>query len=195
MAELKVADGGLNRVGADHEHERVRALDSREHFLQLLGGRRDVVPVHPGLALVSSQGVVELPHEAGVNPSVRDEHIGHASTSQVVRCPTSEITPRYHAAVHRTQEESCGDALGSNCAGEAWKAMSGGHGVQAKSKTTCSPLGSQAATPAFSASTRRPAKQAELQLAGPLSQPFEPVTAGCCRVFWGDFCRACFRDV
>ena len=87
MTEFELADVGSNRVWADHEHEGVRALDTRKYFFQPVGRRRDVVEVDPGLAPLIAQRIVRV-RTNGYQPGRTTRNVGHPGLrrkGQVIR--------------------------------------------------------------------------------------------------------------
>ena len=79
MLELARARPRRERVGADHERERVGGVDPELDLGHPLRGGSDVLPVDPHLLLAPDEAVDEVADELLVLPRVGDEKVSHGA--------------------------------------------------------------------------------------------------------------------
>ena len=72
----------MDRVGADHEDEAVRALDGRAQRGREHLAVADALGVDPDLFAACLERVDQPPNELGVPPRVREEDVGHPELSE-----------------------------------------------------------------------------------------------------------------
>jgi hypothetical protein len=77
VIQLQITDLRIHGIRADHERERVGALNPRINLLQPLRGERDILPVDPRASLALFERFVESAYENLVLVRVGDENVGH----------------------------------------------------------------------------------------------------------------------